>query len=239
MSDARDWRVTVVVGACGGCGATLLAGAIGLWRARAGETAWIVELDQERGDLAGAWDLPPVRTLADLASVADELDEAQLDRAAHLHESGLRLLLAPPGAGGAAAWRGPADARLVGEIAAAGGHVVVDAGPGWSLALDLAAGARAGLLVVCPPTLAAARRARRLVDALGEDGARRCALVLSDAPDRGELGARALGRAVGAPVAVELPWRPREAAELAAGRWPRGRRPRLAGAVARLVGGER
>lgn len=238
MTGAAGAAVTVVVGACGGCGVSLLAAAIGLCRARAGGPAWMLELDQERGDLAGAWDLPPVRTLGDLASVADELDEAQLLRAAHVHESGLRLLLAPPAAGGAPAWRGAAAGRLVATAASTTGEVVVDAGAGWSLTLDLAARPRTAVLVVCPPTLSAARRARRLVDALPDGGHGRCGLVLNEGPDRGELGARAFRRAVGVPLAAELPWRPREAAELGAGRWPRGRRARLAEAIARLAGGE-
>ena len=89
----------VVVGACGGSGASLIAGALALCWARDGAPVWLMELDLERGDLGGAWDLPAARTLADLAAVMEEVDAGQLDRAAHDHPSGVRVILAPAGAG--------------------------------------------------------------------------------------------------------------------------------------------
>ncbi len=237
MSAPAGSRVTIAVGAAGGSGVSLLAGALALCWARAGVPAWLVELDLERGDLNGAWDLPAGRTLADLAAVVDELDASHLRRAAHAHSSGVHLVLAPPSVDPASGvWERAASGRLVGAACEAaggsGGRVVVDAGARWLLAVHLAADRRAGVLVVCPPTLAAARRARRLLGALAPSGAdARCALVVSGGPDRRELSARAISRAAGASVVAELPWAPREAADLGAGRWPRGRRTRLASAV--------
>ncbi len=76
-------RVTVVAGASGGSGVTLLAGALALCVARAGAPAWLIELDLERADLGGSWDLPAARTLADLGAVIDELEESHLRRAVH------------------------------------------------------------------------------------------------------------------------------------------------------------
>jgi pilus assembly protein CpaE len=240
VSAAPGTHRTIVVGASGGGGASLLASGLALCWARAGLPAWLIELDIERGDLGGAWDTPSVRTLADLAAVVDELDGSQLRRAAHAHASGVRLLLAPPALHRDGAWAPAAAARLVqaaGEAAGSEGRVVVDAGAGWLLAVHLATDLRASVLLVCRPTLSAARRARRLLAALAPSGAdARCALVVSTGPDRGELSARAVGRAAGASVVAELPWAAREAAELGAGRWPRGRRARLAGAVERVAG---
>ena len=66
---------TLVAGASGGCGASLLAGrSLALAWAQAGAAAWLVELDLERGDLAGAGSSPGDRTIADLRPVAAELD---------------------------------------------------------------------------------------------------------------------------------------------------------------------
>ena len=134
-------------------------------------------------------------------------------------------------------------ARLVDAGHSAGGgrgRVVIDAGPGWLLAAGLAAARRVSVILSSPATLAGARRARRLIEVLAGSGAdARCGLVVNAGPERPELGARAFGRAVGAPVLAELPWAERDAAELAAGRWPGRRRARLAGAVeelARVVG---
>ena len=120
------------------------------------------------------------------------------------------------------------------DVAAGEGQVVVDAGAGLARA-GLAAAARAGgVLLVCPPTLAGARRARRLLDALATRGAGgRSALVVGAGPGGGELGARALGNAlVGVDVVGEVPWARREARRaqrgavaIGARRRPRGRAP--------------
>lgn len=225
--------VVTVVGAAGGCGASTLAGALALHRARAGAAVWLVELDVDRGDRAEAWDLAPERTLADLAAVADELDAGHLARAAHEHDTGVRLLLAPGEPGTAGAWAPAATERLLSaarDAVAAGGWVVADAGTGLGPRAAAAADLADVTLVVCPPTIAGARRARRIAEAAPG----RCALAVAG-PAGQELGARALARAVGAPVAAELPWEPREASRLSVGRWPSGRRTCLAAAVGALA----
>jgi pilus assembly protein CpaE len=225
----------VVAGAAGGCGASTLAGALALCWAAAGARPWLLELDLERGDLAGAWDLPLDRTIADLAPVAAELDEDHLRAAAFPHPTGVVLLPGPGRPGASTAWEPAGLARLV-DAAAGAGQVVVDAGAGLGRAGMAAAGRAGGILLVCPPTLGGARRARRLLEALGATGAEgRAALVAGGAPGHRELGVRALRRALGANVAGELPWAPGEAAELAAGRWSPGRRRPLHHAVERLA----
>jgi pilus assembly protein CpaE len=225
----------VVVGAAGGCGASLLAGALSLCWAAAGARPWLLELDLERGDLAGAWGLPADRTIADLAPVAGEIDAGHLRAAAFPHPSGVSLLPGPGLPGATDAWEDEGLTRLV-DAAAGEGQVVVDAGAGQARA-GLAAAARAGgVLLVCPPTLAGARRARRLLDALAARGAGgRIALVVGAGPERGEIGARALGKALAADVVGEMPWARREGADLSAGRWASGRRGPLHRAVERLA----
>ena len=225
--------VVAVLGAAGGCGASLLAGALALHGARAGGPAWLLDLDIDRGDRADAWDLAPNRTLADLAGVVGELDADHLRRAAHDHPSGTHLVLAPAQPGSAGEWGPGAVGRLLGAARAAagpGGRVVADLGAGLGARARAAAAAADRTLVVCPPTLAGARRARRIADALGDC---RCALVVAG-PAARELAPRSLARAVGVPVLAEVPWAPREAARLAAGCWPSGRRARIAAAVAAL-----
>lgn len=226
---------TVVVGACGGCGASLVAGALALRWAADGSRPWLVELDLERGDLAGAWDLPADRTIADLAAVASELDARHARAAAIPHPSGVHVLAAPGRPGGAAAWDDAAVLRLV-AVVSAEGRTVVDAGAGLSPVAAAAAEGAGGVLVVCPPTLAAARRARGVLAGLAERGAgARGALVVARGPGRAEIGARALGRALGANVVAEIPWLEAEARDIGAGRWPSGRRRRLRAAVEGLA----
>ena len=76
----------------------------------------------------------------------------------------------------------------------------------------------------------------RILDALAERGAGdRAALVVSAGPERGEIAARALGRALATGVVGDLPWARREGADLSAGRWSSGRGRRLHHAVERLA----
>ena len=92
----RPASVLLVAGADGGCGASLVAGALALAWARAGAPVWLLELDVDRADRADAWGLAGVRSLADLAGVAAELDARHIGHAAEEGPSGLRILGAPP-----------------------------------------------------------------------------------------------------------------------------------------------
>ena len=224
----------VVIGAAGGCGATLLAGAIALAAARRGERSLLVELDLVNGDLAGAWELAAARTLADLAPVSAELDAGHLRAAAHPHASGVAVV--PAGPGPLAPWSGEAVGRLI-ALARAEARTAVDAGTGPTGTALTAAAAADAVLVVCPRSVAGVRRARRLVDALAVAGVERsCALVLAAPPGgRGELSAAAVAATVGVQAVGALPWRPGEAEHLSAGRWPSGGRSRLRDAAERVL----
>lgn len=230
----------LVVGANGGSGASLVAGALALASVRSNVEAWLVELDIGRGDLGESWDLGHRRTIDDLLGVLGEVDAAHLGHAAIRHADGVQVILAPSVPDAARSWHPDAVECLVDAVRRAAGdkgRVIVDGGVGLAPS-SLAVAPRAHvILVVCSSTVAAARRARRILDALATLGAgARCGLAVSHGPRAGEIGARALGRAVGAPVLAELPWSPREGLQLAAGRWPRGRRCRLGTAIASLSG---
>ncbi len=233
LAGAPSGPVVLVVGAVGGCGTTLVAGGIGLAWARAGRPACLVELDVERGDLAGDWGLPSDRTLADLAPVAGELSAGHLRQVAYPHESGLAVLLGPgrPGAGGP--WS-EAGARLL-AVAAEGRAVVADGGSGLAVVAAAAIPAARTIVVTCPASVAGARRARRLVEHLEGLGAGSPAELVVRRGARDELSPRAVGRAAGMEVAADLPWAEAEGEALSAGRWPAGRRRRLASAIAELA----
>ena len=227
----------LVAGACGGCGASLVAGGIALAWAATGAATWLVEIDVERGDLAGAWGVSAERGLADLVPVSGELDGGHLRQAGHAHSSGVTLLLGPGVPGAEVLWDAAAIARLVG-VARDEGRVVLDGGAGLSWLALAAAGAASRVLLVCPPTVAAARRARRLVEALAGSGADRgIGLVASGGPGGAELSAGALARAVGAEVVAEMPWHEGDARQIGVGRWPGARRRGLGTALARLAEG--
>lgn len=232
--------VLLVVGANGGCGASLLAGALALAWSHGGAPTWLVELDLGRGDRADAWGLGSTRTLDDLAGVVAELDARHLEHVAHVGATGVRLVGAPSGPGAVDAWDVEAVRRLVAcarTAAGEGGRVVLDAGAGPG-GVALAASAEAdAVLIASGPTVAAARRARRIGEALDAAGTgRRRAVVLVGGPGAAEIGARAAARAAAMPIIGELPWVPGEADRLGAGHWPGGRRRRLTGAVEALAG---
>lgn len=226
-------RIIAVVGATGGCGASLLAGGVALALARAGRPVWLVDLDLERGDLAGGWDLAPARSLDDLAPVADELGPEHLRRAAAVHPSGVSVLAAAGRPGAAGRWNAGRVRALLAAVASEG-DVVADVATGGVVG-QAAVAAAGSVLLGCPSTVAGARRgARRLDGWRGRDLDERVGVIglRTAAP---EVSTRALGRALGAAVLAELPWSRREARCLGMGVWPqRGRRP-LAGAVQRVA----
>jgi len=222
-----------VVGAAGGAGASTVACGLAMaWAARR-EAVWLVDLDGARGDLAAGWDLPATRTLADLAGVAGEVDRAHLARAASPHPSGVRVVASAGVLAGADPWDAAAAAAVCGALCAAGAVVADVAGDGPPARAMVA---RAdSILLVCPPALDAARRAARLMEGW-RHGPRhdRVGLVVAHRGGAPEIGARALGRTLGAPVVARLPRSGREARSLRAGVWPAGRRARLTRAIAAL-----
>jgi Flp pilus assembly CpaE family ATPase len=221
----------LVIGASGGAGATTLALGLALALARASRRPTLLELDLLKGGLDVALGVKADRGLADLLPVADELGAEHLAPVAYPHASGMSVVFASGAPGDARRWSDAAG-RLVAVASAAGGPVVVDGGAGLCSASAAVAGLGAEILVLTPPSVIGARRARVLLDALGAAGGR---LVVGPPLGREDLGARATGLAVGAPVLAALPRSPREARDLGTGRWPRGRRAPLATAIARLA----
>ncbi len=238
MSDASQTSAgggVAVIGACGGCGTSLVAGALALSWQRGHGGAWLIELDGGCGDLGEAWDLPGDRTLHDLVGVAGEMTAVHLRAAAQHHASGLMAIVAAPDRG-AGDWGSAMSARLVERAAdAAEGRCVIDAGSVLGPAAMGAVARARSVVLVCPPRISGVRRAVGVLAALAREGLDGgCGLVVGGTPGRAEIGTRALARVVGRDVIAELPWSAREAAELGAGRWPRGRRRGLATAMATL-----
>lgn len=240
-TDPNGAPAALVLGANGGCGASLLAGALALAVARSQSGVWLMELDLGRGDRAEAWSLPAERTLADLLVLGDELQARHLAQAAQTGPGGLNVLNAPSGPAGADGWSSEVVTGLVRagrSVAAPGGCVVLDGGTGAAMPARAAAELVGTVLIVCSSTVAAVRRARRTMDALAPRSGSMspaCAVVVAHGPGTRELGARAIARALSAPVRGELPWSPGEATLLACGRWPTGRRVRLAGAITAIA----
>ena len=233
--DGAGRPVTVVLGAAGGVGATLVASGLALVAAHSGRPVALVELDLERGDIAGGWGVPPERTIDDLTSVIDELMPSHVEMVCHPHTSGVLLLLSPRRASASTWWDADAT-RLLLRSTRMLGDVVVDAGASLGPHVEEACRQADRIMLVAPPTLAGARRTRALVDVLDTWGidAVRC-LVVNRGVGRGHLKARGFAHAVGCRAAAELPASPDEADDLEAGRWrPRHRAGGLTAAVQAL-----
>jgi pilus assembly protein CpaE len=226
--------MVLVLGATGGCGATTLACALALAWVRAGRSTLLLELDLDRGDLAGSLDVVPERTVADLLPVSAELTAEHLRRAAYPHRSGLSVLLGPGRAGTELAWPDSGLERLVGT-AGAQTLCVVDGGTGLGRASAAAARVARQVVIVAPGSVAGARRARRLAAVLGSGRAPRLVVAAPRGSADEELSPRALGLAAAIDLAGELPRSEREAAQLVGGRWPT-RRGRLVRSVEALAG---
>lgn len=216
-------RCVLVIGACGGAGSTLLAGGLALSAAAAGRPPQLLELDLDRGDLAGAWGVPCDRTLGDLLPVAHELRSAHVRHARHTHRSGVGMLLAPGRPGAGDDWTEEAVGSLLPAVGGEG-DIVIDGGSGLTAASRVAAHHADVILVVTPPTLSGARRSLRLCEALASAGAQCPRLVVNRGTGGVDLGDAAIGVAIGAPVVAVMPYAVREAVDLAAGRRPRPRR---------------
>ncbi len=227
------YPATVVLGSAGGVGTTLVACGLALARADHGGPVALAEFDLERGDLAGAWGVPPERTIDDLTRVIDELLPTHVEMVCHPHVSGVLLLLAPRRAGASTWWDEDAT-RLLLHSTRMIGEVVIDAGASLGPHVQEACRQAHRIVLVSPPTLAGARRSRALMEVLEHwavDG-ERC-LVVNRGVGRDPLGARGFARAVGCPIVAELPAAGREADDLEAGRW--GVRRRKGGLAEHLM----
>ncbi len=230
----RGGGVTLVVGAAGAVGASTVASGLALVGARREGRVLLIDLDLVWGDVHGAWGVPRDRTLHDLVAVIDELAPEHLAMVATPPVEGVALLLSPGSAHAAEQWSAEMIERLIG--AAADGHqVVIDAGRASAAHLASAARLADRVIVIATPSVRSARGAAALVAELGP----RTRLVVNHVVRDEELSTRAFARVCGARPVVEIPRRPRDARQIAAGRAPRGRRQPLLDALDAVLEGRR
>jgi pilus assembly protein CpaE len=201
QAQAERAPVLAVYGPRGGAGTTFVATHLAAAFARRGRRCLLVDLDVVFADASAAPGVPvdePVRTVAELVALEDEVGPHHVEEVAWRHPLGFGALLAP----------GPGGVRVRGEdyrraIAAARRtcDVVVLHVP---RALDEVA--RAGLesadriLIVLALDVLSFRDAKRAIEAVGLEG--RCAFVVNRAT-RSEISPRDVRRVFGTePIAV-------------------------------------
>jgi pilus assembly protein CpaE len=94
-AEAEPGRTIAVLAPNGGSGSSTLAVNVATMLASKHESALLIDLNLEAGDLAALLDLKPTHTLADLCQNADRMDRIMLERSLVKHQSGVHLL-APP-----------------------------------------------------------------------------------------------------------------------------------------------
>jgi pilus assembly protein CpaE len=129
---ATAGRMICVLGPKGGIGKTLTAANLAVSFAAAGETAVIVDLDLQFGDVGLALGLTPDKTIYDLARSSGSLDEEKAEAFMAVDPSGLRALLAPVRPDQASAVTPEFLTGLYRVLRAAFDYVVVDTPPGFT-----------------------------------------------------------------------------------------------------------
>jgi pilus assembly protein CpaE len=131
---ARDshGRVICVLGPKGGIGKTLTASNLAVSFVDAGDSAVIVDLDLQFGDVGLTLGLTPTKTLYDLARSSGSLDAEKVEAFMSVHSSGLRALLAPTRPDQASVVTPEFLTSLYAVLRNAYDYVIVDTPPGFT-----------------------------------------------------------------------------------------------------------
>jgi pilus assembly protein CpaE len=198
--------VCCIMGAKGGCGASLVATNLGVLLAQKGGCL-LVDLHPYWGYDDLLLDLEADRAWMELLPVAAELNALHLALATARHPSGLLLLGVGEGVAAAVAPQG-----LETLIAALRGHfpwLLLDLSPYWLPAVETSMSAQDAFLLVSTPDPLALRAARRILARMAEESRKRTVLVLNQLDRRHPLQAQAVADSLGATLLGVLPPDPR------------------------------
>lgn len=155
-----------IMGSKGGVGTTTIAVNMAVTSARAGKSTVLVDLNVPYGEVSLFLDLRPKYTWGDAVRDISRLDAAFLESILVEHESGLKVLAAPPSMEDIAPLAGEGMERILSFLLASFEVVVVDMG----IYLDdvaLRVIEREGpILVACVQNLACMANMRRLIEAI-------------------------------------------------------------------------
>jgi pilus assembly protein CpaE len=206
LAAAGGGTMIAVAGAKGGVGTTTVATQLALMVAADGRQrrVCLVDLDLQKGDVAGLLDVTHRRSIADLVELADDLTARSLEEALFVHSSGLRVLLAPLEGERGEYVTDRAARQILGAIRSRFDIVVVDCGATVSEASAVAVEMADRVLAVVTPDVLALRAARRLVRMWGRLQVRKeddLAVLLNRASKRNEVQPDFARKVAGAPMA--------------------------------------
>jgi pilus assembly protein CpaE len=163
----------------------------------------LVDFDLPAGDVASMLDLNHRHSVMDLLEIAGDLSSRHLEGSLYVHQSGLRVLLAPPEGERYEDMDARAARAIVGAIKSRFDFVVVDCGATVTEANAVATEmADQALLVVTPdvPAMRAANRQLALWDRLHVRKAEDVTVVMNRVSKNNELQPDLARRVVGAPL---------------------------------------
>jgi pilus assembly protein CpaE len=158
-------QLVAVSGAKGGTGCSTVALHLALAAAEArGGSVCLVDFDLQSGDIGVLLDLSHRRSVFDLLDVAHELSPRVLEDALYVHQSGLRVLLAPEDGEQEEDVTAPAARRILGALKSNFDVVIVDVGSVVTEANAVAVDMADRVLMVTTPDVPSLRAANRLLE---------------------------------------------------------------------------
>lgn len=209
----------VVVGATGGCGTTVLACALALRLADAGQVPLLVDAGMHGTGPPALWGITATRGLDDLLPLGAGITSGHVDHVVHRHSRGVDVVAGSAGPGSALAWSDAAGS-LAGHVADRAAWVA-DAGLGDAPVAMALAQRASQVVLVAPATVQGARRAARMLQA---PVAAAATVVATALPGGDRLSARAMRAAMGGRPVVVMDRDDRGARDVADARAPGGRR---------------
>lgn len=222
--------LTAIVGACGGCGGSMVAAGIVAVAARSAATVILVDLDPGGGIHTALLGVEATRGCDDLDAVGADLEAAHIRAAAFPLPTGGALVASP-------------SADRVDRVATLAQRLR-DVADRPAMVLDMGSGPLAAARVPTgvPVVLVAARDAAGACAAAATRAAlpqgTRVTLVVNEGVRRTDVPVRGLRTTLAAEAVFVLPRADREALRLAAGLDPGGQRGRLAPTLLALAGPE-
>jgi pilus assembly protein CpaE len=166
MSLGIGGQLVAISGAKGGAGCSMVALHLALSATAAGRgrSVCLVDFDLQSGDMGILLDLSHRRSVFDLLDVAHELSPRVLEDALYVHESGLRVLLAPEYGEQEEDVTAPAARRILGALKSNFDVVIVDVGSVITEANAVAIDMADRVLMVATPDVPSLRAANRLIE---------------------------------------------------------------------------
>jgi pilus assembly protein CpaE len=197
--------VLAVYGPRGGSGTTFLATHLAAALARRDRSCVLVDLDLAFADVTHAVGAPtdePLRTIADIIPLVDELSTRHLDEILWAHADGFRVLLAPGDQVAAARIDADAVRSTIDAVAARTDIVVLHVPRGMDDVTRAGLGSAARVVLVLQLDVLSFRAAKRAVSSMRLDD--RCDFVVNLAR-RSEIVPADVERAFGKPAAAVIP----------------------------------